>query len=135
MTYGFMQHMEAAMFRPIGKRHEHSRGLTLGEVVVATAAIGVASMVSVPLLSSMDDAAMTTASMRNLKSLGMSNAVYSADWGDRQFTAIPDDVGSFGGDGFGEGEVDGLEEFGGAEIDDLGESGGLFSPLVIFAKK
>lgn len=80
-------------------RSVKSRGLTLIEVAFAAAAVGVATIACVPLLSSMDDKAKVMGSIANLKNLAVANANYASDWGDRQFTVTPDDAGMVGGDG------------------------------------
>lgn len=75
------------------------RGVTMLEVLCTAAVVGVVSVAAVPMLSSVDDAALVAQSAANLKNLAAANEVYSSDWSDRQFTVIPDDVGTVGGDG------------------------------------
>ena len=75
------------------------RGVTMLEVLCTAAVVGVVSVAAVPMLSSVDDAALVANSAANLRNLAAANETYSSDWSDRQFTTTPDDVGKVGGDG------------------------------------
>ncbi len=90
---------KTSLDRSLTDRSLNARGLTLIEVAFAAAAVGVASIACVPLLSSMDDQAQVMGSIANLKNLAAANAMYASDWSDRQFTVTPDDTGMVGGDG------------------------------------
>jgi hypothetical protein len=85
--------------RTSGRTRTVQRGITLVEIAVASAAVGALSLAALPIVSSMDDRALTAKSVTNLKMLAAANATYSSDWEDRQFTAVPDDAGTVGGDG------------------------------------
>ena len=78
-------------------RH-HPRGLSRAEVVtllvVATACI--ATMW--PIQNTVGGKRMRIQSMSNLAQQHMIHGMYAADWNQRQFTAVPDDLGAFGGD-------------------------------------
>jgi hypothetical protein len=69
------------------------RGLALAEVVVCLAVLGSSVAVVTVGSSKLQDDARVTQSMANLRNLGVANSTYAADWADRQFTAVPDDMG------------------------------------------
>lgn len=69
------------------------RGVTIVEVGVSAACIAVLLAAIPPTAQQQADEAKVTQSLNNLRILGAATANYSADWGDRQFTAVPDDFG------------------------------------------
>jgi hypothetical protein len=71
------------------------RGLTLTEVAVAAAAIGVATCVAVTLPAGRGGGAD---SQYKLAELAQANACYANDFNERQWTAMPDSAGAFGDD-------------------------------------
>ena len=75
------------------KRH----GVTIIDVTVLLSTM--TSITSVLLVAgpSVQDDAMVTRSGSNLRNLAVSNDTYAIDWANRQFTAVPDDIGIVGG--------------------------------------
>ena len=69
------------------------RGVTIIEVGVSAACIAVLLAVISPAAQQQDDRAKISRSISNLKMLAVAAGTYGADWGDRQFTAVPDDFG------------------------------------------
>jgi len=65
------------------------RGVTIVEVGVSAACIAVLLAAIPPTAQQQADEAKVTQSLNNLRILGAATANYSADWGDRQFTAEP----------------------------------------------
>ena len=65
------------------------RGVTIIEVGVSAACIAVLLAVISPAAQKQDDRAKISRSISNLKMLAVATANYGADWGDRQFTAVP----------------------------------------------
>lgn len=73
------------------------RGLTLVEVCVIVLVATVAVAVALPPLASIGCESSRVVSRKNLRILGEAHVAYAADWEGRQFTAVPDDLGAFGG--------------------------------------
>lgn len=72
-------------------------GFTIVELLVVVSIIALLIAILLPAIGKARDAALLTQSLSNLRNLGTANANYSADWADRQWTAIPDDAGLVGG--------------------------------------
>jgi prepilin-type N-terminal cleavage/methylation domain-containing protein len=70
------------------------RAFTLIELLVVVSIISLLLAILVPALGRARDAALITQSVANLNNLKSANMTYAADWADRHFTAMPDDVGS-----------------------------------------
>ena len=70
-----------------------NRGFTIVELLVVVSIIALLIALLLPAVQKGRDKALISQSVANLKNLASSNEVYAGDWGDRQFTAIPDDVG------------------------------------------
>lgn len=73
------------------------KGFTIVELLVVVAIIALLVAILLPAIGKARDAALVTQSRGNLRNLAAANAVYGAEWNDRQFTACPDDVGMYGG--------------------------------------
>ena len=69
-----------------------NRGFTIVELLVVVSIIALLIALLLPAVQKGRDKALISQSVANLKNLASSNEVYAGDWGDRQFTAIPDDV-------------------------------------------
>jgi prepilin-type N-terminal cleavage/methylation domain-containing protein len=78
-------------------RRTHRSGFTIVELLVVVSIIALLIAILLPAIGKARDAALVTQSLANLRNMGTANASYSADWSDRQFTAIPDDVGLVNG--------------------------------------
>ena len=81
--------------RPRTKQH----GFTIVELLVVVSIIALLIAILLPAIGKARDAARITQSQGNMRNLAVSNDTYASDWADRQFTAVPDDVGIVGGDG------------------------------------
>ena len=74
-----------------------ARGLTLIESLVLLVILAVVLSVLLPALGQVGLSALSTSSWHNLRVLDSALECYAADWEDRQFTAVPDDLGVVGG--------------------------------------
>ena len=72
-------------------------GFTIVELLVVVSIIALLIALLLPAVQKGRDKALVTQSFANLKNLASANEVYAADWGDRQFTCIPDDFGTVNG--------------------------------------
>ncbi|MFO0829960.1 MAG: hypothetical protein U0572_17595 [Phycisphaerales bacterium] len=79
---------------PVGRR-----GVTLLEVCIVVALAIILAAISIPALATVGCSSMRTRSRQNLAALARAHTAYAADWTNRQFTMVPDDVGAFGGCG------------------------------------
>lgn len=73
------------------------RGFTIIELLVVISIIALLVSILLPAVGKAREAALQTKSSANLRNLGNAHASYSADWSDRQWTTVPDDLGVFGG--------------------------------------
>ena len=73
-------------------------GATLTETLAVLVCLLVAMTLILPALAQVGHTVPVTRSMHNLRVLHEALACYAADWNDRQFTAVPDDLGIVGGD-------------------------------------
>ena len=71
----------------------HLPGFTIVELLVVISIIALLIAILLPAIGKARDAARVTQSSANLRNLGIANDTYGADWGGRQFTAVPDDLG------------------------------------------
>ena len=74
-------------------------GFTIVELLVVVSIIALLIAILLPAIGKARDAARVTQSQGNLRNLSVACDTYSADWGDRQWTAVPDDAGLVGGNG------------------------------------
>lgn len=73
------------------------RGATIVEALAGALLAVTLVAVAVPSLATVGCTGFRAQSRANLSALSFAHASYAASWGDRQFTAVPDDVGAFGG--------------------------------------
>ncbi len=76
----------------------YPNGATLTETLVVVVCLLVATALILPALAQVGHTLPVTRSIHNLRVLHEALACYAADWNDRQFTAVPDDLGIAGGD-------------------------------------
>lgn len=79
-------------------RHRDRRALALREVVVMLGVLAALLGLTAPLLQRTSCDSMKARSAAHLAGLAIAHASYSADWNDRQFTLLRDDLGAHGGD-------------------------------------
>ena len=72
---------------------QHRKGFTIVELLVVVSIIALLIAILLPAIGKARDAARVTQSTANLRNLAVANESYAADWADRQFTAVPDDIG------------------------------------------
>ncbi len=73
-----------------------NRGVTLIEVIVVSFVLAVIAAIALPAISAATCDELKNVSIRNLQILNVSHALYAADWDDRQFTLVRDDLDAFG---------------------------------------
>jgi prepilin-type N-terminal cleavage/methylation domain-containing protein len=73
------------------------RGFTIVELLVVVSIIALLIALLLPAVQRGRDKALISQSVANLKNLAAANDIYGGDWGDRQFTAMPDDAGTVAG--------------------------------------
>lgn len=75
-------------------------GFTIVELLVVVSIIALLIALLLPAVQKGRDRSLVANSIANLRTLAASSEAYAGDWGDRQFTAVPDDAGTVpGGDG------------------------------------
>ena len=74
-------------------KQKNRPGFTIVELLVVISIIALLIAILLPAIGKARDAARVTQSAANLRNLSVANDTYGADWGDRQFTALPDDMG------------------------------------------
>jgi prepilin-type N-terminal cleavage/methylation domain-containing protein len=74
-------------------RHVRKGGFTIVELLVVVSIIALLIALLLPAVSKGRDKALISQSVSNLKNLAAANETYAGDWGERQFTGIPDDAG------------------------------------------
>jgi len=72
------------------------KGFTIVELLVVVAIIALLIAILLPAIGKARDAALITQSLGNLRNLVASCNAYGADYNDRQYTAVPDEVGMYG---------------------------------------
>ena len=72
-------------------------GFTIVELLVVVSIIALLIALLLPAVQKGRDKALVSNSVANLKNLASANELYASDWGDRQFTIIPDDAGTANG--------------------------------------
>lgn len=72
-------------------------GFTIVELLVVISIIALLVGILLPAIGRARDSALQTQSAANLRNMSSANAAYASDWADRQWTAIPDDAGLYGG--------------------------------------
>jgi hypothetical protein len=70
-------------------------GFTLVELMILCVAIVVMLALLSPMVRRLQTSSHEAVSMSNAAQLGAMHAMYAADWGGRQFTNVPDDLGAY----------------------------------------
>jgi len=78
-------------------RARRRRGVTITEVLVVLLVVAVVLAALLPTARRLRSESGQITSAANLQVLALSNAMYAADWNDRQVTWCPDDMGLVGG--------------------------------------
>jgi prepilin-type N-terminal cleavage/methylation domain-containing protein len=79
------------------RRRIQPAGFTIVELLVVVSIIALLISILLPSVKKARDKGLEVQSANNLNQLAKANETYAADWGDRQFTTIPDDAGTVGG--------------------------------------
>ncbi|MHC5003571.1 MAG: type II secretion system protein, partial [Planctomycetota bacterium] len=69
---------------------------TIVELLVVVSIIALLIGILLPAIGKARDQAKLTQSQANLRQLGQAGATYAAEWNDRQFTAVDDNLGRYG---------------------------------------
>ena len=72
------------------------RGLTMLEVLVVVMVLIMLTGLAVPAITATTCDDFKNVSIRNLQALHFAHTLYAADWNDRQFTLVRDDLSDFG---------------------------------------
>ncbi len=80
-------------------RVQRTLGFTIIELLVVVSIIALLIGILLPAIQKARDAARITQSRSNLRNIGAAHAAYSADFSDRQWTIVPDDMGAYGATG------------------------------------
>ncbi|MFK7960255.1 MAG: type II secretion system protein [Phycisphaerales bacterium] len=72
------------------------RAFTIIELLVVVSIIALLIGILLPAIGKARDQAKQTASLANLRNLGTAHGSYAAEWNDRQFTLVNDNISSFG---------------------------------------
>jgi prepilin-type N-terminal cleavage/methylation domain-containing protein len=73
-----------------------SRGFTIIELLVVVSIIALLIGMLLPAISKARDSAKVTQSLSNLRNLAAAHQSYAAEWNDRQFTLVRDDLAMYG---------------------------------------
>jgi prepilin-type N-terminal cleavage/methylation domain-containing protein len=76
------------------------KGFTIVELLVVVSIISLLIAILLPAIGKARDSALITQSLGNLRNLSAACVSYAADYNDRQFTAVPDEMGQYGTGGF-----------------------------------
>ena len=74
-------------------KNQRTQAFTIVELLVVVSIIALLIAILLPAIGKARDAAKVTQSAANLRNLSVANDAYAADWADRQFTPVPDDMG------------------------------------------
>ena len=69
------------------------KGFTIIELLVVVSIIGLLVAILLPAIGKARDSALLTQSQSNLRAIGQAAGIYGADFQDRQWTAVSDDIG------------------------------------------
>ena len=72
------------------------KGFTIVELLVVVSIIALLIAILLPAIGKARDAALITQSLGNLRNMVAACNAYGADYNDRQYTAVPDEVGLYG---------------------------------------
>ena len=75
-----------------------SKGFTIIELLVVVSIIALLVGILLPAIGKARDNARVNTSKSNLRQLGIAHKTYAADWADRHFTLVRDNLGLYGGD-------------------------------------
>ena len=73
------------------------RAFTIVELLVVIAIIALLVSILLPAIGKARDQAKLTQSMANLRNMGAGSDSYAAEWNDRQFTLIEDNIAQYAG--------------------------------------
>jgi len=71
------------------------KGFTIIELLVVVSIIGLLVAILLPAIGKARDSALLTQSQANLRAIGQAASIYGADFQDRQWTAVADDIGRY----------------------------------------
>ena len=74
----------------------NSRAFTIIELLVVVSIIALLIGILLPAVSKARDQAKLSTSQTNLRNLAIAHANYAAEWGDRQVTAVNDNIATYG---------------------------------------
>ncbi len=74
------------------------KGFTIIELLVVVSIIALLVGILLPAIGTARDSARVNTSKSNLRQLGVAHKAYAADWADRHFTLVRDNLGLYGGD-------------------------------------
>ena len=80
----------------ISSRSSRPRGFTIIELLVVISIIALLIAILLPAIGKARDQAKLTQSLANLRNLGTAHGNYAAQWNDRQFTLIDDNMARYG---------------------------------------
>ena len=72
------------------------KGFTIVELLVVVSIISLLIAILLPAIGKARDAALVSQSLGNLRNMSAACNAYGADYNDRQFTAVPDEMGQYG---------------------------------------
>jgi hypothetical protein len=73
----------------------HRRGFSILEVLILCAVAATALVLLSPVVHRLRSSSGEAVSMMNLMNIGGTHSMYAADWNDRQYTCVPDDLGVY----------------------------------------
>ncbi len=73
-----------------------NRGFTIIELLVVVSIIALLVGILLPAIGKARDNARLTQSQTNMRQMGQANATYAAEWSDRQFTCVDDNISRYG---------------------------------------
>ena len=76
------------------KRHR-TMGFTIIELLVVVSIIALLVGILLPAIGKARDQARLSISLANLRNLGTAHASYGAEWNDRQYTAVNDNIAAY----------------------------------------
>lgn len=75
---------------------DRSKAFTIIELLVVVSIVALLIGILLPAIGKARDAAHVTRSQSNLRQLALAHATYAADWNDRQWTIVPDELARYG---------------------------------------
>ncbi|MHC4102218.1 MAG: type II secretion system protein, partial [Planctomycetota bacterium] len=74
------------------------KGFTIIELLVVVSIIALLVGILLPAIGKARDTARVNSSKSNLRQIGIAHKSYAADWADRHFTLVRDNLGQYEGD-------------------------------------